>query len=286
MRRTGYVTDWVIRASTASVAVGEATVAAYVSYQHAYELVSSHGETGATARLVPLTVDGLVYASSMAMLDAARHKRPTPLLGRWLLALGILATLSANVAHGIGNGPIGAIVAAWPAAALVGTYELVMALVRTTVRVSTTPDSDQNGTSEYPVPAPPENSVTVNVASGENSAEYDQYGNEHKPESSDSDESLILARSAADEYRERYGRWIPRDELRERLHCSSKRATELLRQLKSERNKPPQKQRNDDQKGGTATLNTKNRPESKGGSPQDSARPKPETTQHTPQATP
>jgi hypothetical protein len=69
---------------------------------------------------VPLTVDGLIYASSMVMLDSARRKVPVPAL--WLLSLGIAATLAANVAHGLGHGPSGAFVAAWPAVALVGSY--------------------------------------------------------------------------------------------------------------------------------------------------------------------
>jgi hypothetical protein len=55
-----------------------------------------------------------------------------PLLARWLLGLGIAATLAANVAHGLGHGPIGAAVAAWPAVALVGSYELLMMIVRGT----------------------------------------------------------------------------------------------------------------------------------------------------------
>ena len=46
-----------------------------------------------------------------------------PGLARWLLALGILATLAANVAHGWSHGPVGAAVAAWPAASLVGSYD-------------------------------------------------------------------------------------------------------------------------------------------------------------------
>lgn len=44
-----------------------------------------------------------------------------PVLARWLLGLGIGATLVANVAHGLGHGLIGAAVAAWPAVALVGS---------------------------------------------------------------------------------------------------------------------------------------------------------------------
>ena len=43
--------------------IGVAAVAAVVSYEHASDLVRAHGETGFTARLIPLTVDGLIYAA-------------------------------------------------------------------------------------------------------------------------------------------------------------------------------------------------------------------------------
>jgi len=59
--------DRIIRWSTAGAVVGVAAVAAVASYEHAYDLVRAHGEVGWTARLVPLTVDGLIYASSMVM---------------------------------------------------------------------------------------------------------------------------------------------------------------------------------------------------------------------------
>jgi hypothetical protein len=88
----------VIRWSTALAVLGVAAVAAVASYEHAYDLVRAHGEAGWAARLVPLTVDGLIYASSMVMLDSARRKRAVPALARWLLGLGIAATLAANVA--------------------------------------------------------------------------------------------------------------------------------------------------------------------------------------------
>ena len=110
--------------------VGVAAVAAVASYEHAYALVQAHGEAGWTGRLVPLTVDGLIYASSMVILDSARRKAPVPALARWLLGLGIAATLAANVAHGLGHGPAGAVVAAWPAVALVGSYELLIVIIR------------------------------------------------------------------------------------------------------------------------------------------------------------
>ena len=125
-------TGQIIRWSTAGAVVGVAAVAAAVSYEHAYALVRAHGETGWIGWLVPLTVDGLIYASSMVMLDSARREVPVPALARWLLGLGIAATLAANVAHGLGHGPVGAAVAAWPAVALVGSYELFMTIIRGT----------------------------------------------------------------------------------------------------------------------------------------------------------
>src|ERR1700756_511109 len=122
--------DRIIRWSTAGAVLGVAAVAAVASYEHAYDLVRANGESGWTARMVPLTVDGLIYASSMVMLDSARRQAPVPALAQWLLGLGIAATLAANVAHGLGHGLIGAAVAAWPAAALVGSYELLMMVIR------------------------------------------------------------------------------------------------------------------------------------------------------------
>jgi hypothetical protein len=123
--------DRAIRASAAAAVLGVAGIAAYISYWHAYEVISAHGETGVTARLEPATIDGLVYCSSMVVLYAAWHQLRVPALARWLLALGIVATLAANLAHGWSHGPIGATVAAWPAASLVGSYELLLWLIRT-----------------------------------------------------------------------------------------------------------------------------------------------------------
>jgi hypothetical protein len=62
----------VIRWSPALAVVGVAVVAAVVSYEHASALVREHGESGWAGRLIPLTVDGLINASSMVMLDSAR----------------------------------------------------------------------------------------------------------------------------------------------------------------------------------------------------------------------
>jgi hypothetical protein len=133
--------DRAIRLSTAAAVLAVAGIAAYISYWHAYAVVRAHGESGITARLEPATIDGLVYASSMVVLYAARHRVPVPSLARWLLGLGIAATLTANMAQGWSHGLVGAVVAAWPVVSLVGSYELLVWLIRA------------SGTAEYRPPA-------------------------------------------------------------------------------------------------------------------------------------
>jgi hypothetical protein len=137
--------DRVIRLSTAAAVLAVAGIAAYISYCHAYAVVLAHGESGITARLEPATIDGLVYASSMVILYAARHQVPVPTLARWLLGLGIAATLTANVAQGWPHGPVGAVVAAWPAVSLVGSYELLVWLIRTSEALEREPSAKCRG---------------------------------------------------------------------------------------------------------------------------------------------
>jgi Protein of unknown function (DUF2637) len=119
-----------IRWSTIAAVTAVAAVAGWVSYEHALAVVRAHGEAGAVAQVYPVTVDGLIYSASMVLLDAARRGASAPVLARWLLAAGISATLAANVAAGLHFGPVGAVVAAWPALALVGSYELLMLIIR------------------------------------------------------------------------------------------------------------------------------------------------------------
>ena len=137
--------DRAIRLSTAAAVLAVAGIAAYVSYWHAYAVVRAHGESGITARLEPATIDGLVYASSMVVLYAARHRVPVPSLARWLLGLGIAATLTANMAQGWSHGLVGAVVAAWPAVSLVGSYELLVWLIRTSGTVDHRPPAGHLG---------------------------------------------------------------------------------------------------------------------------------------------
>ena len=139
--------DRAIRASTAAVVLAVAGIAAYISWWHAYAVVREYGESGVTAALEPATIDGLVYASSMVILYAARHRLPVPRLARWMLALGIAASLAVNVAQGWSHGLIGAVVAAWPAVALVGSYELLAWMIRTAAvhGPARAPVADQRG---------------------------------------------------------------------------------------------------------------------------------------------
>lgn len=48
-----------------------------------------------------------------------------------------MAAIGANPAHGLGHGPIGALVNAWSALALAGSFELLMTLIRTEARIHT-----------------------------------------------------------------------------------------------------------------------------------------------------
>jgi hypothetical protein len=75
----------------------------------------------------------------MVMLDSARRDVRVPALACWLFGLGINATLAANVAHGLGHGIISAVVVAWPTVALVGSYELLMVIIRGAQASTATP---------------------------------------------------------------------------------------------------------------------------------------------------
>ena len=132
-------TDKAIRYSTIGAVSVVALVAAFVSYRHALTVVRAHGESGALALAYPLTIDGMIYASSMVLLNAARRGLDRPWLAYAALGMGIAATLAANVAAGLAYGPVGALVAAWPAPALVISYELLMLVIRSSVQPDSQP---------------------------------------------------------------------------------------------------------------------------------------------------
>jgi Protein of unknown function (DUF2637) len=118
--------DRVIRFTTAAVVCAVAALAAVVSYSHIYGLGQDHGQDGTAARLLPLSVDGLILAASLVLLHEARNGRDVPRLARFLLWLGIAATIGANIAYGARYGLLGALISAWPAVAFIGSVEIAI----------------------------------------------------------------------------------------------------------------------------------------------------------------
>ena len=122
--------DRAIRLLTAAVVLAVAAFAAVVSYSHIYDLARLHGQSGIAARLLPLSVDGLILAASLVLLHEARNGRNAPSLARWMLTVGVGATVAANVGFGLGFGLVGALVSAWPAVAFIGAAEMALGLIR------------------------------------------------------------------------------------------------------------------------------------------------------------
>lgn len=122
--------DTAIRVLAAFVVLAVAAFAAIVSYSHIFDLGIHHGQSGTAARLLPLSVDGLIASASLVMLHAARRELSVPWLARAMLALGVGATVAANVGYGLPFGWLSAVVSAWPAVAFVGSVEMAVRFVR------------------------------------------------------------------------------------------------------------------------------------------------------------
>jgi hypothetical protein len=148
------VIAWSMAATVALVVVD----AAIVSYSHIYGLATwepgTGAETGVQARLLPLSIDGVIAEASLVKLYAARHKRiGKTKLATFMLILGIVATVAANVTHGLPSSlvpPVAhtvilALLSAWPAGALIGSVEMAMGLVRDKRAVE---EGDTEGDSE------------------------------------------------------------------------------------------------------------------------------------------
>jgi hypothetical protein len=106
-----------------------ALIAGTVSYLHMHALVALHGQPGWVAALTPLSVDGMIVAASMTLLADSRSGGRGGLLPWALLAVGSVASLTANVAVAEPTAT-GRIIAASPSFALIGSYELLMRNVR------------------------------------------------------------------------------------------------------------------------------------------------------------
>ena len=118
------------RILTACSVLVVASIAAVISFEHISHLALTYGQPAVAAYLMPISVDGVVTTSSLAMIRSARSGMTAPRLARAGLLLGILATLAANVTSGLSHGPIGCAVAGWPAIGFVISAEIAISMVR------------------------------------------------------------------------------------------------------------------------------------------------------------
>lgn len=134
----------------ASLAVAAPTLVAFVvSFEHLREVAEFAGE-GWRAWLLPLSVDGLVIAASIAALAARRMGREVHRMTFINLMVGLVVSVSANVLVPFldvlvpqARDILSASVAAWPAVALALAFEELLRLRGSVV-------------SETEVPAAPE----------------------------------------------------------------------------------------------------------------------------------
>lgn len=118
-----------IQAATAASVILLAVIAAVVSYDHMHGLALQHGEGPWASALIPLSVDGMIVASSMSLLLDSRLGLRGGILPWALLIVGALASLAANIA--VAEPTLtGRVIAAWPSFALTCSYELLMRQIR------------------------------------------------------------------------------------------------------------------------------------------------------------
>jgi len=124
------MSDRLLRASIWLVVVAIAGFTAQQSYSHIYDLGLAHGQSGLAARFLPLSIDGVILAASLLMLEQARADRPGGPLPRIMLVAGIVVTLWANIVYGLRGGLTGAILDACSPLGFVGIVEAVIGDVR------------------------------------------------------------------------------------------------------------------------------------------------------------
>ena len=121
---------WVVFLVVATVAV----FSFIVSYSHIYDLGRVHAQSGTAARLLPLTVDLLIVASSLVLFIQDRPSLPAKSLAFWMprlvLYAAIGATVAANVAYGLPSGWLAAVISGWPGVAFVAAVEVGILVAR------------------------------------------------------------------------------------------------------------------------------------------------------------
>jgi hypothetical protein len=134
--------------ATVAVVAVVAGIAGAISYGHMHDWASANGEPSWRALLFPLSVDGLLIAASVVLLADSRAKRPADKLAYVLVVVASLVSVTANVAHDWVSRVAEIAIAGWPPLALVGSYELLMRLLRRLQTTTGAPAAERAGAGE------------------------------------------------------------------------------------------------------------------------------------------
>lgn len=131
------------RTMSAAAVLVVSAIAATVSFVHIESLAVRYGQPELAALLLPVSIDGTVAVSSLAMLRSARVGVSAPWLARTMLLLAVAATLACNVAYGLPHGWPGAVLSGWPGLAFVGSAEVAISMSRTRPPMKRTADTER-----------------------------------------------------------------------------------------------------------------------------------------------
>ncbi|GAA1208855.1 DUF2637 domain-containing protein [Prauserella alba] len=138
-----------------------AVVAAVISYAHMQDLAHGAGE-GWRSHLLPLSVDGLLVAATTSILVARWRRQSAHWVAQVSLALGIAASIAANIAAAEPT-LTGRLVAAWPPLALALATELLAQQGRRTDTETATTDQNEPPAAEPAEPVAPEEAPTTDA---------------------------------------------------------------------------------------------------------------------------
>jgi hypothetical protein len=145
-----FLTTRTARNTSAAVVAG---IAGYVSYWHQAEVAKLAGERDEIAHLLPLSVDGLLIVASVAMVDARAEGRKPSWKTKVGFAVGIAASIGANVMSAQPTW-LGRIVAAWPALALLLVVEILASKGRRIREAAAKAEAAEPAPEPAPVPVP------------------------------------------------------------------------------------------------------------------------------------
>jgi hypothetical protein len=140
-----------------------AGVAGYASYQHQRDFALAGGADLTTARLWPLSVDGLLILSTAGLLRDSRQTSRRARAFLWAaFAAGIIVSLAANIATSPSMSWAPILVAGWPPVALLLAVELLGRHHRDSATQSESPsERDNETTSENESHTNPEKVIPV-----------------------------------------------------------------------------------------------------------------------------